>query len=124
MALTQITADQQRYLRRREDTERESRFRIQRTIPKISADNGQSLLEELEAFEEAFDKTNPTSTKEWCMAFEEALVGTAKQWKQFIILGGVGRDFYERAMNVGAQEEDYANYLQVRADGVVQAHGA
>ena len=112
MNLAQIANQQHQYLRRREDTDRESRFRIQRSIPKIAAENGQKLLEELEVFEEAFAKTNPTTTKEWCMAFDEALVGSAKAWKDYVILADLGRTLYERAMGVRATQEDYANYYR------------
>ena len=110
--LTSIAARQDEYLRRRQDAERDSRFRIQRIIPKVSAENGQKLLEDIMAFEEAFLKTNPSTSKEWALAFDEALVDRAKHWRDFIILTDPGRNFYERMVRVNGTEDDHANYYR------------
>ena len=55
------------YLTKRSGADRDHRFRIQRNIPKITGSDPKKLLDELEEFEEAFIKTEPSSSKE-CLA--------------------------------------------------------
>ena len=61
--LTQLVANQQTYLTDRRVQDRETRFKIQRTIPKISADKPEELLKEYEEFEKAFRRTQPRTGK-------------------------------------------------------------
>ena len=76
--MTQLSADHEYYLRKRTDHDRDQRFNVKRTIPKIGAEGPQELLEEFESFEETFARTNPTSAREWAITLDEALVGKAK----------------------------------------------
>ena len=70
--LTQMSTEQTRYTRGRRDQDRETRFRIQRTIPTISADTGTTLLDEFDSFEEIYGRTNPSSPKDWVLSLEDA----------------------------------------------------
>ena len=77
--LTQLVANQQGYLSDRRVQDRESRFKIQRTIPKVSADRPEEVLKEYEEFEKAFHRTQPRTGKEWGQAFDESLIGTVSE---------------------------------------------
>ena len=90
--LTRAAELQQENDKRRGTMEREARFKITRTIPKITAQSATTLLEELEAFEEEVIKTEPASAKQWYQALEDALDGPARGWRDFVTLTGSGRD--------------------------------
>ena len=49
--------------RRRQDIEREKRFNVGRVIPKIQAETGTQLLDEIDEFETEFVKANPGTLK-------------------------------------------------------------
>ena len=57
--MAQATANQDRYFRGKQDQERDQRFKITRTIPKITGDNCMALLEEIDDFEEAYYEALP-----------------------------------------------------------------
>jgi ERCC4-type nuclease len=79
--MSDVQRQQADYLRQRRDGDREQRFKIHRNIPKITAEGAVSLLEEFDAFEETFGRTNPQSGKEWAMTLDDALEGQAKTWR-------------------------------------------
>ena len=110
--LTQLVANQQGYLTERRVQDRENRFRIQRTIPKISADRPDELLKEYEEFEKAFRRTQPRTGKEWGQAFEESLIGMAAEWRDFVILYSPGKEIYEAALSYNASDVDWVNYYR------------
>jgi hypothetical protein len=66
-AISQTQRQQVDYFRYRRDGDRETRFKISRNIPKITSESGPVLMNELDAFEEAFAKSNPQSFKDWAM---------------------------------------------------------
>ena len=58
--LTQLTnaqVQQINYYQQRRDGDREARFKIHRTIPKITADNPMTLIDEFDDFETKFVQT-------------------------------------------------------------------
>ena len=74
----EVQRQQAEYLRQRRDGDREARFKIHRSIPKITADGATSLLDEFDAFEAAFTRANPQTGKEWAMTLDDALEGEGK----------------------------------------------
>ena len=79
------------YLRQRRDGELEARFKIHRSIPKITAEGAVSLLDEFDAFKTTFARTNPQSAKDWAITLDDALEGKAKTWRDYCILCDPGR---------------------------------
>jgi ERCC4-type nuclease len=65
--MSDIQRQQADYLRQRRDGDREARFKIHRNIPKITAEGAVSLLDEFDAFETTFARTNPQSAKDWAI---------------------------------------------------------
>ena len=114
LALLQTMGDIQRqqadYLRQRRDGEREACFKIHRSIPKTTAEGAAGLLDEVDAFEATFARTNPQSAKDWATTFDDALEGKAKSWRDCCILCDPGRRIHEATLVVGATANDYMNY--------------
>ena len=110
--LVRVQQQQAEYIHRRQDVDRESRFKVHRSIPKITADGASSLLEEFTHFEQTFQRTNPRHAKEWVITLEDALDGAAKTWRGFIILTPPGRDLYEATCLPGATQQDYITYYR------------
>ena len=110
LRMTEAAEAQARFLDRRQDVERETRFKVSRNIPKITAENPMLLLDEFDAFEKAFEKTNPRSVKEWAITLDDALDGRAKTWRDYVILVDPGRLFYQRTLAAGARDADYQAY--------------
>ena len=67
--MSDVQRQQADYLRQRRDGDRD---KIHRSIPKITAEGAVSLLEEFDAFEDTFGRTNPQSGKEWAMTLDDA----------------------------------------------------
>ena len=97
--LTRSTTNLERMFQAKSHIDRDSRFKIQRTIPKITADDSYMLLEEYDDFEEAFIRTNPSNARDWCMALEEALIHKAKSWKDMAIMLPPGDGLYRQVMD-------------------------
>ena len=70
---TEAAEKQANFLERRQDVERETRFKVNRNIPKVTAEEPMQLLDEFDAFEKAFEKTNPRTVKEWALTLDDAL---------------------------------------------------
>ena len=87
---------QNEFQTRKQEIERDRRFNLNRTIPKIGAETAAKFLEEIEVFEKEYAKTNPSGIKEWCMGLDDALYGRAKNWRDMVILTQPGKDIYER----------------------------
>ena len=84
-------AEQASYYNRREHQDREKRFNTGKVIPKITAADAQTTLDEFTAFEEEFVKTSPGNSKAWLAMLNDALVGEAKTWKNFVIVTEPGK---------------------------------
>ena len=77
-AITKLTQMEQARAdtdKRRQDIERDKRFSVGRIIPKITAESGVLLLDEMDEFEKEFAKANLNSMKDWCRALEDSLIG-------------------------------------------------
>jgi hypothetical protein len=116
LALLQTMGDVQRqqteYLRQRRDGEREARFKINRNIPKITAEGAAGLLDEFDAFETTFARTNLQSAKDWAITLDDALEGKAKSWRDYCVLCDPGRRIHEATLVVGATANDYMTYYR------------
>ena len=110
--MSDVQRQQADYLRQRRDGDREQRFKIHRNIPKITAEGAVSLLEEFDAFEETFGRTNPQSGKEWAMTLDDALEGKAKTWRNYCILTDPGRGIHAATLLVGATSQDFMMYYR------------
>ena len=82
--LARIQEMQQQNDQRRSIKDREDRFKITRSIPKINGADARTILEEFEAFEEEVIKTEPTTAKQWYQALEDALDGPARTWRDHV----------------------------------------
>jgi hypothetical protein len=111
-AIAQIQRQQVDYFQQRRDGDREARFNISRSIPKITSESGALLMKELDAFEDAFAKTNPRSWKDWTITLEDALEGKAKAWRDFVILTEPGGRIHQATVVAGATDVDYGNYYR------------
>ena len=103
---------QQQNDQRRSVREREERFKITRSIPKITASSAHTVLEELEAFEEEVIKTEPSSAKQWYQALEDALDGPALAWRNFVTLTDPGRSLLAIVNTSTAANSDFAKYYR------------
>ena len=110
--LTDIAESQDQYIRRKQDADRDTRFKINRVIPKITAETGTKLLDELDDFEVTFARTYPRSAKEWALTLDDSLTGKAQTWRDFVILTYPGRDFFDRMQSPLATTEDFSNYYR------------
>ena len=116
VAILQLLAENQKvqadYLRQKKDGNREQRFKIHRNIPKITAEGATSLLDEFDDFETAFTRTNPPESKDWAMTLDDALEGTAKAWRDYIILTEPGKTIYAATLMPNATNTDYITYYR------------
>ena len=88
-----------------------------RTIPKITEESGPVLLDEIDEFEKEFAKTNPKSMRDWAVALDEAVIGKAKTWRDYVILHQPGKALYDALLRDDAVAGDYgAYYRYVRAE--------
>ena len=86
-------------------------------IPKITAENANVFLVEIEDFEREYARSNPRSVRDWVVTLEDALAGRAKDWKSMVILTEPGKSLYGRTLVPGAQDRDFANYYRyIRAE--------
>ena len=76
--LTNAQVQQLTYYQQRRDGDREARFKIHRTIPKITAENPMTLIDEFDDFETKITQTSPPSAKDWAITLDDALEGRAK----------------------------------------------
>ena len=116
VAILQMLVESQKvqsdYMRQKRDGDREQRFKIHRNIPKITADGATGLLDEFDEFETAFTKTNPTGPKDWAMTLDDALEGTAKSWRDYIILTDPGKTLYKATLAPAAKDTDCTLYYR------------
>ena len=103
--------------RRRQDIERDKRFSVGRVIPKIQAESPVDLLNEVDDFETEFAKANLNSLKDWARALDDSLIGRAKQWRNFVIMSGPGKEIYEATLIPGAPQDVFGQYYRyIRAE--------
>ena len=92
LATQQASANQAEIERR--SMNRERRFGMKREIPKAAATGVLELVDELGNFETEFLKTTPQGGKDWAHAFDEALAGRAKTWRDAEALYLPGSIYY------------------------------
>ena len=87
-ALNRVAATQEatvKYYQEKAEHDHDVRFKISRTLPKITSETGSDLIDEITEFEREFDKTNPKTGKQWALMLDESLAGRSKNWRDFAV---------------------------------------
>ena len=92
--------------------DREKRFNLSRTIPKIAAETTGQFLEEIDNFEREYARTTPAGIKDWVLALEDALTGRAKAWRDLVILTNPGKELYEATLRPNPSPNDFGDYYR------------